>query len=598
MPIKLSKQWFTQTFTPIVLVFIITLSMALSVVVGFSSLFVTASAASPSIQSFLRTRTAANTYNITIQVADPTITTDTPDSSAGISAFIDTKGLSYVKGVVGSFDVATKTYPVTFTNVIVTYDFDYAQPILVSFSHEKPHPLPSDEKIGFPPNGKIFYESSASSTPPPTGDAGVNSNVLKYIVGSTTIRYGQSFSVGITIKTDSPIPSGAQVSLKNDAFISTGTGTITPVKDQTNVYVVNFSQVQYLGKGRTLNFSLAYNDYSTPIKNYSVVINECVEGEPTSSVPPSDSSSSSSSSTSIEPAKPYILINNYTYGGKQVTAGKNFTLNTSFYNTSTGINLENIIVEITSSADILLQGSTNKHFLPSLGASESMKKDFSFTVKPTAETTTQNITIKFTYDYFVKGERKAGESSEIIPIPISQTNSFKAFIAELPEDLIVDEEGTLTMTYLNSGRSTLYNLTAEIKGDIQKPVQLKYIGNIESGKTANHDFDITVSKEGETPVEVIYNYEDVNGIKKELVVPCTITATPVADMPTFDSNMGMGMVDGAIGADNMVLGSAPQEAPTLPIVAIIVIAIVVIIVIVVIIKIIKKRKERMLDDDI
>lgn len=601
MPIKLSKQWFTQTFMPISLAFIITLSIALSTIIGVSSLFVTANASTPVIIDSSATRNAANNYTITLKVKDTTLST-----AQGISATLNTTGLSTTTAVAGTFDATTSTYTVTFDSVGVYAIFQPSSVISITFKHNAPQPIVPDVPTTVTiPN--IVYEplNSGGGMPPAGGDISSSSEVLKYLVTTPVIRYGQSFGIGITIKTDTPIPDKAQVSLKNDSFI---TSSVSEIKKDTsapageNVYIVNFSNVQYLGKGRTLQFSLAYNDYATPIKNYSVVINECVEGEPTSSSWSSSSSSSSSSSTTIEPAKPYILINNYTYGGKQVAAGKDFTLNTSFYNTSTGINLENIILEITSSADILLKNSTNKHFVTSLAASETMKKDFTFSVKPTADATTQNITIKFTYDYFVNGERKSGESSEIIPIPISQTDSFKAFVSEPPEDLMQDGEEVLTMTYLNSGRSTLYNVTTEIQGDIQKPSQLKYIGNIESGKTATHDFDIMPKTAGELPLEIIYNYEDINGVKKQLVVPYTISVAPAPEFPSVDPTMGgIGIdgIDGIVGSDGLpVNGNIQPSVNVTGILIFVAIVVGVIIAIIIVLKIVKKRKEMIVDDNI
>lgn len=599
MPIKLSKQWFTQTFMPISLAFIITLSIALSAIIGVSSLFVTANASSPVIEGSSATRNFANNYTITFKVKDTTITT-----AKGISATLNTSGLSNITAVAGAFDSTTSTYPITFPNVTVYSIFQSGTKISALFAHNAPQPNPvtKSSEIAIP---DISYEpvNSGGGTPPTGGGSSNSENVLSYSVGTaTSISYNSlKFAPRITIKLDTPIPdtNKAGIFLKNDSFSSSKKGTIAQVDGTPNIYVVTFPEVQYHGKGRTLQFSVLYNDYATPVKDFSVVINECVEGEPTSSSWPSSSSSSSSSSTVIEPAKPYILINNYTYGGKQVAAGKDFTLNTSFYNTSTGINLENIILEITPSADILLKNSTNKHFITSLAASETMKKDFTFSVKPTADVTTQNIAIKFTFDYFVKGERKSGESSEIIPIPISQTDSFKAFVSEPPEDLMEDGEEILTMTYVNSGRSTLYNVTTEIQGDIQKPSQLKYIGNIESGKTANHDFDIMPKTSGELPLEIIYNYEDVNGVKKQLIVPYTISVTPAPEFPIIDPTMGGIDIDGMVGPDGLPINSNTQPtANTTGILIFVAVVVGVIIAIIIVLKIVKKRKEMIVDDNI
>ena len=70
------------------------------------------------------------------------------------------------------------------------------------------------------------------------------------------------------------------------------------------------------------------------------------------------------------------------------------------------------------------------------------------------------------------------------------------------------EESFLTLNYVNKGKNTVYNVSAELVGDMATMTRVQNVGNVESGKSGTIDFIITPEMPGENRCTLVITYED------------------------------------------------------------------------------------------
>ena len=70
------------------------------------------------------------------------------------------------------------------------------------------------------------------------------------------------------------------------------------------------------------------------------------------------------------------------------------------------------------------------------------------------------------------------------------------------------QESFLTLSYINKGKGTVYNVSAELQGDIPAMSKTQNIGNVEAGRSGTIDFIITPELAGENACKVVVSYED------------------------------------------------------------------------------------------
>ncbi|MEG1322832.1 MAG: cell adhesion protein, partial [Ruthenibacterium sp.] len=99
-------------------------------------------------------------------------------------------------------------------------------------------------------------------------------------------------------------------------------------------------------------------------------------------------------------------------------------------------------------------------------------------------------------------------------------------------------EGTLTLGFVNKGKGILYNLSAEISGNLENPSQMQYVGNLASGTEGSVDFDILAKTAGTVSGVITLTYEDINGVEKKQTKEYSAV---VGEAPATDPGMdGMG----------------------------------------------------------
>lgn len=373
------------------------------------------------------------------------------------------------------------------------------------------------------------------------------------ITGSSRITKGRSISIDATIL-DTNFMYTDQVTEEYVAFkqgdFKRGTGTpadsITASKGvggklQLNVHL---SDLVYTGSGDTVEFVIGYKVSGEEYRyTMSMKIPGCIP------YVDKDDPEEDDEDTNLDPLIPHIIVSQYDYGTTQVSAGQVIDLNLSFENTSTQYDLDNIVMKITTPDGFSITSSSNTYHFDHLDVGESISKTISMQANPNAEAQSYAINIEFSFQYIANDTRKSGESSESISIPVTQPGRFSVDEIQVPTSLYVGDEYNLSINFVNKGKTQVYNVTAELRGNMQNSGERSFIGNVASGAEESADFYVTPTEAGKMEGEVVISYEDASMNVREVTRPFTIM---VEEMPYVDP-----------GIDFPVVDPQPTEEPSL-----------------------------------
>jgi hypothetical protein len=239
-----------------------------------------------------------------------------------------------------------------------------------------------------------------------------------------------------------------------------------------------------------------------------------------------------SEAVTIASATPNLIIQKYTYGGESVEAGKEFTLNITFYNTSKNLTVENIVASLEADSGLAITNSSNTFYFDSLAAQASQKISLKMKALSSIETSTPGISVSFRYEYVDDSTRSSQSSSERISIPVSQPDRFEI---EEPDtsllDLTAGSEALLSFNYVNKGKTSIDNVEVRVEGDVPALSAVSHIGNIESGKSGSIDVILEPDAAGEFTQTITIAYENSMGEEVQLTYPLQLT---VAEMPVYE----------------------------------------------------------------
>lgn len=274
---------------------------------------------------------------------------------------------------------------------------------------------------------------------------------------------------------------------------------------------------------------------------------------------------------------PIVILSKYNYGGSSVAAGSSTNLSFSFTNTSKKLKIENVMLTVTGGTDLMLNGSTNTFYFDSVAAGGSKSVTVPMKAAQLISASAQEVQIAVTYEYVDQNARKSGSASLSLSVPLYQPDRFELSEPKTAYTGYVGEETSLTIDYVNKGKSAINNVEATISGDIDTPTAYQRVGTIDGGKNGTIAFAVTPQLEGENQVKIVITYEDSNGNTKERVFEATVEA--MAYEPTDPGMDDPGMID-------------PEPASTFPWKYVIIAVVAALIVLFVVLRIRKKKAKQ------
>lgn len=421
----------------------------------------------------------------------------------------------------------------------------------VPYTEPTPAPEPTPEVI---PEPRAVFNSDGTST---SIAAGETKTITVYIqnAGTTAMR-----DPILTFKSSgSLLIMGSQDYMLDDIRAGRDTAvTVTvkaPDKIESQMQTIDASLSFYYDNGTQLTGGSA----SGSVNVLSTVTKDTKDEE------------------TIASPTPIVILSKYNYGGSSVAAGSSTNLSFSFTNTSKTIKIENVRVTVTGGQDLMLNGSTNTFYFESVAASGSKTVTVPMKAAQLISASAQDVKIDVTYEYVDQNARKSGNATLSLSVPLYQPDRFELSEPKTSYTGYVGEETSLTIDYVNKGKSAINNVEATISGDIDSPTPYQRVGTIDGGKNGTIAFAVTPQLEGENQVKIVITYEDSNGNTKERVFEATVEA--MAYEPTDPGMDDPGMID-------------PEPASTFPWKYVIIAVVAALIVLLIVLRIRKKKAKQ------
>lgn len=421
----------------------------------------------------------------------------------------------------------------------------------VPYTEPTPAPEPAPEVI---PEPRAVFNSDGTST---SIAAGETKTITVYIqnAGTTAMR-----DPILTLKSSgSLLIMGSQDYMLDDIRAGRDTAvTVTvkaPDKIESQMQTIDASLSFYYDNGTQLTGGSA----SGSVNVLSTVTKDTKDEE------------------TIASPTPIVILSKYNYGGSSVAAGSSTNLSFSFTNTSKTIKIENVMVTVTGGQDLMLNGSTNTFYFESVAASGSKTVTVPMKAAQLISASAQGVQIAVTYEYVDQNARKSGNATLSLSVPLYQPDRFELSEPKTSYTGYVGEETSLTIDYVNKGKSAISNVEATISGDIDSPTPYQRVGTIDGGKNGTIAFAVTPQLEGENQVKIVITYEDSNGNTKERVFEATVEA--MAYEPADPGMDDPGMID-------------PEPASTFPWKYVIIAAVAALIVLLIVLRIRKKKAKQ------
>ncbi len=421
----------------------------------------------------------------------------------------------------------------------------------VPYTEPKPEPEPTPETI---PEPRAVFNSDGTST---SIAAGETKTITVYIqnAGTTAMR-----DPILTLKSSgSLLIMGSQDYMLDDIRAGRDTAvTVTvkaPDKIESQMQTIDASLSFYYDNGTQLTGGSA----SGSVNVLSTVTKDTKDEE------------------TIASPTPIVILSKYNYGGSSVAAGSSTNLSFSFTNTSKTIKIENVMVTVTGGQDLMLNGSTNTFYFESVAASGSKTVTVPMKAAQLISASAQDVKIDVTYEYVDQNARKSGNATLSLSVPLYQPDRFEMSEPTSSYTGYVGEETSLTIDYVNKGKSAINNVEATISGDIDSPTPYQRVGTIDGGKNGTIAFAVTPQLEGENQVKIVIPYEDSNGNTKERVFEATVEA--MAYEPADPGMDDPGMID-------------PEPANTFPWKYVIIAVVAALIVLLIVLRIRKKKAKQ------
>lgn len=338
-------------------------------------------------------------------------------------------------------------------------------------------------------------------------------------------------------------------------------------------YHVSFNDITYLGGSNKLSFDVSYSgQQGLELVNLSQNISQCV------------------GATNVEGGKASaIVVRSAGYGGGSVVAGQQFTLTADVFVTAGTTGAENVAVSLTLPEQVTVVSGSSQIFVGNMAAGESTSVNFLLNASATAAAGSANITINVNGNAASDGA--ALTTTMPITVPIVQPERFEISRTDFPEVINMGEETYGSVSFVNKGKGTIYNVSAELRGEGFTTTEgNQFVGNVASGTESSADFTISPTQAGSINAQLVITYENEQAEEKTITKDITFT---VEEMSFEDPGMMPGI-------DDMPTEPAQTGMPLWAWAVIVVLAAGVVATVVVIVrKKIKKRKEneKLMEED-
>jgi hypothetical protein len=316
------------------------------------------------------------------------------------------------------------------------------------------------------------------------------------------------------------------------------------------LYTLEFRDVTYLGGDPKFEFTVGYvftdadnQRIAVPNATLSCNINQAVDDIPS----------------------PQVILTSANYGSAAI-AGASFSLATSAVNTSPFLDLDNVAVKVVLPTGLSMSSGNSQVLIGKVGKKGAINHTFNLLAENnmTTEITSLPVSIVYTFEAFVNGQRQQFTSQQDISIKVVQPIKFEIQSSNAPEEGYVGEVSDATVNLVNKGKTTVYNVSVQVEGRGITAGDVDFLGNINAGSSLDSSVEFTPDEAGNKKCKIIVTYEDANGDEYtlerdfevnviEMTMPDNPIEPPIVEPEAPKSNTAKYVV-GAIAVLRVVAG--------------------------------------------
>lgn len=169
----------------------------------------------------------------------------------------------------------------------------------------------------------------------------------------------------------------------------------------------------------------------------------------------------------IDSPIPNLIITSFSYGGASVAAGTDFNLNFQFVNTSSQLTVENVVVTLEGGDGFTINGATNTFYFDKVKEGGTKSVSVPMKALPDVKNGAQPVSVSFKYEYVDNQKRTSASSDVKMTVPVYQPDRFELSHPSLPVMVYAGEEISVTMNYVNKGKSAVSNVEARLEGNVE-----------------------------------------------------------------------------------------------------------------------------------
>lgn len=233
---------------------------------------------------------------------------------------------------------------------------------------------------------------------------------------------------------------------------------------------------------------------------------------------------------------PKLIIDKYSFSPLLISAGEQFQMNLSFFNTNSSKTVRNIKIyltadEETESGSVFTPvNSSNTFYIDSIPPKGKVEKTITMYTVPDAKAKTYTLTANFEYEDSLANPYTA---VELIGVPVVQQSKLDTGEVGFFPESYVGQSTPISVEFYNTGKVPLYNMMVKLEGDFQTENGQYYVGNFNSGSSDYFEGYVIPSEPGQVQGEVVFTFEDSTGQMIEERKPFSLNVMDMAPMPDF-----------------------------------------------------------------
>ncbi len=222
----------------------------------------------------------------------------------------------------------------------------------------------------------------------------------------------------------------------------------------------------------------------------------------------------------------------------RITAGQRMRLTVTLRNMSKNVGVLNMTVNVAApNGYFSLCNNSRDVYIEAIAADSCCDVVYEYTTSVLAPAGEYSFTVTYDFSYMQGENYLTSSGSGTATVRLHQDVKVQFDKVMLPTELVVTDTINTTVSAINLGRCTVYNVRAVIEADGLSPAGTAFIGNIDAGQSANATIQIYVSsltqsetKYGYTSGKVTFYYEDADGkeYKEESKISTTVKSPFIA----------------------------------------------------------------------